>query len=255
MNKTYEQYRDGKFSFSFLKQFSQSPLHAKAYMERTIQPTPAMIFGQMVHAQFAGQFNEEFMILNEMYRPELEKTMASAKNKSWKRELTEEAMDSNRTLISADDVATGEQMIESIQANKIGAQIMEAECDIEKTFENDIFTGRLDRVDHKRKLIIDLKTTMRINTRYIFNDIRKYGTHAQAALYSRLLPGYEVMLLFVEKTEPFDVLPVVLELNSELIKEGDSELRMWYNQAVECFKSDTWPGISGGYPDGLLYME
>jgi len=255
MAKTYEQYKNGKFSFSFLKQFAQSPLHAKAYMERAFKSTPAMIFGQMVHAQFAGQFDEEFIVWNEMYRPELEKTMASAKNKAWKRQINEEALDSNRTLVSADEVAIGEQMIESIQANKIGRQIMEADCDIEKVFENDKFTGRLDRVDHKRKLIIDLKTTMKINTRYIFNDIRKFGTHAQAALYSRLLPGYEVMLLFVEKSEPFDVLPVVFELDSELIKEGDSELRIWYNQAKAAFENNEWGGVSPLFPDNIMYCE
>ena len=253
--KTIKEYSEQPFSFSFLRNFAISPKNALAYINREFKPTPALEFGRMVHSLFAGQFDQEFIQFNELERPEIDKTMASNKNKAWKRSIIEECEDAKKTLVSMDDYATGLQMIEAIKETKVGREIMEANCEIEQTFKNDIYTGRLDMVWHDRKLIIDLKTTVRINVDYLPNDMRKYNTDSQASLYSKLLPGYDVMLLFVEKSEPFNVLPVLIEQDSETMRNGSAKLSIWTRQAKECFETGEWGGISSLYPDQMMYAE
>ena len=257
MTKTYDQYKDGKFSYSFLKNFALSPKHALAYINREFKETPAFTFGRLFHAVMADQVNQEFIIWNDMDRPELERTMASAKNKSWKRELIEQAMDSNRSLISMDEWAVAQQMRESVEKNPLGRRLLKANGEVELSYENDIFQGRADKVIHDQKLIIDWKSTMRLNPDYITYDIQKYHYDSQAAIYNKIIgdSNYSVLLVFIEKSEPYDLLPVLIEPDSETMRNGSAKLGIWYNQAKAAFENNEWGGVSSLFPDNIMYCE
>ena len=89
--------------------------------------------------------------------------------------------------------------------------------------------GRLDRL--VGDFYLDLKTTVSANTKYFSYMIRKQKYHAQAAFYMRGLEilrqlGFDVpemnyvILLAVEKTPPFVVVPFYMNVGSPEIREG-----------------------------------
>lgn len=257
MNETIKKYGEGRFSYSFLKNFALSPKHAKAYMLREFKETPALLFGRLFHAVMANQLKDEFLIYDDMQRPDLNKTMAAAVNKSWKRQIIEDAMDANLTIASIDDLELAEQMRDSVNHHPLAHKLLKWDGDVEKSYDNEKYKGRADKVVHNRKLIIDWKSTVKLNPDYIEYDIRKYHLDAQAALYNNLIGKgkYSVMLVFIEKQEPFDLLPVMIEPDSETMQTGADKIRQWTGQAIEAFKNDTWPGCSLNYPDGVMYAE
>lgn len=252
--KTFEDYRTQPYSFSFLKNFAKSPMAAKAYMERTIEPTPQMVFGSLFHAVMSNTVKAEFIIYNELDRPEPDRTMGTAKNRAWKRQINEEAMDANLIMVNQDDHCKALQMREAVQAHEFGKKLLDWSGEVEKKYYHGDFMGKLDKWLPEQKLVIDWKTTAEIRPQWMGSDIKKYYYHAQAALYSHLMGDVDVMFVFIEKKEPFDVLPVLIEAGSELMDEGAALIQLWRDQADECFRSGKWPGISSNFENGVLTL-
>lgn len=245
-----KQYGDGLWSYSFLKNFKVSPLQARAYLLREEKPpTPALIFGRLFHSVMADQVDEEFIIYNELDRPEQDKSMASKANKSWKMEFYEDG----RTVVSEDDHALALQMRQAVEMHPFGKKLLEWSGVNEQVFENNKYRCRADKVIHDKQLIIDWKSTQRVVPEAIQYDMKKYSYHAQAALYNHIIgDDYSFMLVFVEKQEPFDVLPVLIEPDSEWMAEGSDLINKWSSDAEECFRTGEWPGVSGMFPNNVL---
>ena len=126
---------------------------------------------------------------------------------------------------------------------------------VEQDVSNDKLKGRCDLIIPGRKLVIDWKSTQHINPDYIASDIKKYHYDTQSAIYSQLTGGSDVVLFFVEKSEPYDCLPVVIEPGSATMRNGAAKLNLWYNQAKRCFENNDWGGLASLYPDGFMWAE
>ena len=253
-------------SKSFLTKFDLSPLHAFHYMTAEVKKdTPAMQFGRVYHSAIAG---EKYMILDEAMRPEPEKTMASNMNKAWKAEILATAEATKQDIITAEQHIELSAMIEVLRQNEIVRKINAFALRQEETFKAEVNNRKLKckpdglqigRGVDKSNLIIDWKTCATIAPRSILYDFPKYGYDVQAALYcdviSKLHGGKSNMLfIFQEKESPYDVLPVLVQHDSETMLSARERYQRYYDKAMECFASGEWPGVASHYHEKILIL-
>jgi hypothetical protein len=171
--------------------------------------------------------------------------------------------------IDIEDYRTIEQMIAKLQKNEIVQKINAFSLCQEEPFRATV-DGRkikckpdglqIGRGANKENLIIDWKTCANIAPHSLQYEFKKYGYDVQAAVYCDIiseLHGGETNMLFIfqEKSEPFDVLPVLVKAGSETIQEGRFKWKKYYDEAVECLATDVWPGVASKYFDKCLIME
>ena len=253
-------------SKSFLAKFELSPLHAYHYMTSEVKKdTPAMQFGRVYHSVIAG---EKYAIIDEAQRPEPDKTFASKLNKEWKESIIQTAKNQKLDIVSAEDHIEIMGMIDILRANEIVQKINAFELRQEETFKAEV-NGRklkckpdglqIGRGENKANLIIDWKTCQTIAPRSIMYDFPKYGYDVQAAVYcdviSKLHGGESNMLfIFQEKDAPYDVLPVLVNADSETMQYGREKYQRYYDKAMECFDSGVWPGVASHYHEKILVL-
>jgi hypothetical protein len=63
------------------------------------------------------------------------------------------------------------------------------------------------------------------------------------------------MFIFQEKTAPYDVLPVLVQWDSDTMNEGRNKWRNYYIKARKCFETGIWPGVSSKFPEQCLIMD
>jgi len=259
-------HKDFEFlSKSFLTKFQLSPLHAYHYMTAEQTDTDAMRFGRAYHAIIADQM-DEVVIFDPVERPEPDKNFGSKLNKQWKEEIFSIP---DKDIISMEEYLIIKKMIAQLQLNEMVQQIHAFELVQEEAFRTVIDTYKvkckpdglqIGRGENKENLIIDWKTCTSVHPDKIRYDIVKYGYDVQAALYSDIITeihGNEsnFMFIFQEKTEPYDVLPVIIPSESEVMYDGRNKWRNYAIQARKCFDSGVWPGVAGGFMNNCLIIE
>ena len=266
--KTEDYHNDYTYlSKSFLAKFEISPLHAYHYMTSEKADTDAMRFGRVYHEMIAG--TEGWICYDTERRPELDKTMGSRLNMAWRKEIYEKAESDNKDVITFDEQTVIRNMIDVLKKNALVQKINAFDLVQEKAFRAEIDGLKvkckpdglqLARGKNKENLVIDWKTCANVHPYRIKYDIIKYGYDIQAGLYSDIiseLHGGETNFLFIfqEKNEPYDVLPVLIMSNSEMMKDGSNKWRNYAIQANKCLKSSVWPGVSSGYDAGCLIIN
>lgn len=235
------------FTRSYLVAFLKSPLHAKTQLESEETSTPALLFGQAYHAMLAGTFYNDFTVMNEAARPEPEKNMSSNLNKAWKSEL--EAL--GKPIISADDyqkmVAMTIVMQSSEYVRRMNVFEYRNEVAICAEIDGYLVKCKPDRIIKERSLLADWKTTidLPVNEYQAERIIRKYNYHFQAALYCEITGMDHFIFFFQEKSEPYDVVPVLIQKDSPLMREGRDLWRYCAKLATECRRTGVYPGIAG----------
>jgi hypothetical protein len=112
------------------------------------------------------------------------------------------------------------------------------------------------RLDHYRSRLVDIKSGRDIVPRVFAVTCARLGYHAQAAFYldGALVNGYvmdeEPVLLAVESSAPFDVVPY--RLGDDVIKAGRAEYGRLLARLKECQERDEWPGLA---PDAVVDLE
>ena len=252
-------------SKSFLTKFELSPAHAYHYMTSDKTDSEAMCFGRVYHAMIAGQ-TDEFIVFDPENRPELDKTFGSKLNKQWKDDFYKSA---DVDIVSIDDYNQISFMITKLQNNDIVQQINAFSLVQEEAFRAVVDTYKikckpdglqLARGAKKENLIIDWKTCQSIHPDKIRYDIVKYGYDVQAAMYSEIISAIHshesnFMFIFQEKSEPYDVLPVLVTHDSTTMREGKNKWRNYYIQARECFEKNSWPGVANRYDAKCLILD
>ena len=254
-------------SKSFLQQFSISPAHAKHYMENP-PDTDAMRFGRIYHAMIAGAVSE-FALFDPAQRPELDKTFGSKLNKEWKETFILAAEKNGIDICTIEEHEQITSMISKLRDNEVVQQINAFDLVQEEAFRTEIDGYKvkckpdglqIHRGTNKENLVIDWKTCTSVHPDKIRYDMIKYGYDVQAALYTDIISetnGGEsnFMFIFQEKTEPYDVLPVLVMSYSEMMKDGRNKWRNYYIQARKCFETGVWPGVADQFKEKCLIIE
>ena len=255
MTDNYHKNQD-YFTRSYLAAFLKSPLHAKTQLEAEETTTPALLFGQAYHAMVAGTFHKDFTIMDENARPEPEKTMASTLNKTWRAELES----AGRPLIAGEDYRKMLQMLSMLESNeyvkRMNAFEYHQEIAICAEIEGYKVKCKPDCIIKERGLLVDWKTTteLPVNEYQAERIIRKYNYHFQAAFYTEITGMDHMLFFFQEKTEPFDVVPVLIQKDSPLMQEGRDLWRYCAKLATQCRKPGIYPGIAGQLTNNCLTL-
>lgn len=90
--------------------------------------------------------------------------------------------------------------------------------------------------------LVDLKKVTSTDPRLITRTILDFGYHIQAAIYRKLFNRDRFMLICIEGTPPYDVVPY--ELSPAFLRLGADEASGLLQAYAHCAKTNQWPGRS-----------
>jgi exodeoxyribonuclease VIII len=241
-------------SRSALSLVKRSPLHYRAYADRTepVDPTPAMRFGTAVHAAVLEPhiFDEQYVLA-----PEFSRTTKAGKE-AWASAAAE-----GQELLLRSEWDAIQAIRESIQAHPAANQCLSAPGINEASFlAKDPQTGlhlkcRPDRLTFSG-WCIDLKTTQDASATEFTRSIAKFDYHVQAAFYLHVIEAATgirpkgFIFLAVEKAAPYAV--HMMRLSDVAIQQGTREMVAHLRTLQSCIESSTWPGYSDQVEDVTL---
>ena len=234
-------------SRSQLFRLRESPEKFRYYEDNPEPPTPALIFGQLLHA----------MVL----QPEtVDKEFAEAPNVD--RRTTKgkaewaafEAYAKDKTVVTSDMALAAVEMSLKLEKNEFVKKLLNGERE-KPFFWTDELTGeeckcRTDCITNINGLdiIVDLKTAECAETDTFMWHAVKYGYDLQAAMYSegvRKCTGKECAFVFIviEKTPPYAV--NILQADKAFITHGFDMFRELLGIYHDCKQTGNWYGYLG----------
>jgi len=246
------------WSKSFLSQFLKSPLAAKIYMNAEHIDSSAMNFGRAYHLTIEG-INVPVYDFNS--RPDTRYSMTAKKNAEWLKEMKKEY----ETIVSDEEMAIIDKMISVLKSNETYKKIATFKPKQEEPFTtkiNGIYPVKCkpDAICEHSALIVDWKTIDSIEDWNIYLNVRKYNYDMQAALYCDILKEitgvkHNFLFMFQEKSEPYDVLPVLVRHNSETYERGQNKYMVCCERAKNAFDNDNWEGAASKFDNGILELD
>lgn len=270
---------------SSFKHILRSPAHYQAQLKKKRITTPAMALGTAVHTllldgrkAFDSSYFDKGKEAKDLTVPEikeeLEKKGIEFKKSAKKADL--EALlypdgkpVDRRTGLSEDDYAAVEGMASSLQrvAYFDPSQpdyIKNNEVSIYFEWEGVRFKARLDRIDFKRKVVLDLKTTDCIRVEKFAWKSVDLGYIFQAGLYAKAAEiafggdwGFEFAV--VEKADPY--IADIFVADEEFLQEGRNQCLKAIELYKACAETQVWPapgvtikklGLPSGYRPVIL---
>jgi hypothetical protein len=224
-------------SKSLLDMIHKSPAHYKAYLEGEKQePTAAMILGSLVHGVVFNQNN--YAVLPEgldrrTKEGKLIYDMFMLANKGTELIVTHEqyehALNIKNAVYSHDKAAL---LLQNGQAEtSIFGKIegLDAKC-------------RVDFLNTKHNVIVDLKTTNSAAPDEFSKSVWNYRYHVQAAFYMDLTKAERFFFIAVDKEKPFNV--ELYELDPEAIEKGRIEYKKDIETLKKCLETNNWHGYT-----------
>lgn len=256
---------------SDLWKIHESPEKYKWFMENPQEPTPALIFGTLVHKLLLEpeKFDEEFAVA-----PSDIDRRTKAGKEAWAAfiEANEE-----KIIVTAEDLKTASEMVIRVGANPFTRKMLHSEHE-KAFFWTDKDTGipckvRCDMVvtmGDGRIALADYKTTTDARTDIFVNrDMQRYGYCLQSYMYTEgvkeaLGLDYRPDFYFIvqEKKPPYSVNVIAVPGESDVMAYGQDLFRECIGTLSECRKSGYYWGYMGlfgepndAYLPGFVRME
>lgn len=248
---TEKEYREHPaISRSELWKISESPEKFRYYKDNPQPPTPALLFGQVLHKMVLqpDDFDSEFIVAPNIDR----------RTKAGKEEYADFLLRAEgKTIISADDFNKAAAMCASLRRAPFVDKLLSGECEKE-FFWTDEMTGeeckcRVDCItplDDNRVMVIDLKSASDASNDKFMRDSINYGYDFQTAMYSDGVAkntGKEVVFVFivVEKEPPYSV--NIFQADELFTRRGYDIFRELIGVYHECKESGEWYGYLGKF--------
>lgn len=230
-----------------------TPEKFKWAQEHPVEPTPALIFGRLVHTLFLTPelLNDEFAIAPSVDR----RTKAGREAYAM---FLEELND--RQEIRMEDLDRAAEMIDVLRNTPFVTALMAGAKREKPLFWTDADTGeackvRLDALTEigDRPIIIDYKSAADASADGFLRHALKYGYDFQSGMYSeavRVLMGKDPRFVFIvqEKEAPYSV--NILEADAQFILRGTDKFRELLGIYHECKLTGNWYGLMG--PDPVI---
>lgn len=215
--------------------------------EHPEEPTPALIFGQMVHKLVLEPetFTDEFAVA-----PDVDRRTKDGKA-AWA--LFAE-MNEGKTIVKAEDYDTACAMRNALMENDLVMKLLSGKHEV-PLFWTDEMTGekckvRLDCFTPLTNgaIVIDYKSTNDASTESFMRSAVNYGYDFQAAMYSegvKKVTGKDAVFYFIaqEKEPPYAF--NVLAADDRFVKRGFGIFRELIGTYHECKVSGNWYGYMG----------
>lgn len=229
-----------------------SPEKFKYAEEHPDEPTPALVFGQMVHKLILepGIFDQEFVIM-----PEVDRRTKDGKA-IWAEFLNGAG---TKTPIRTADYETALAMRNALMQHDLIAKLLSGKHEMPLFWVDDL-TGEMCKVRldcltelSDRVLIVDYKTTADASTDAFIRSAINYGYDFQAAMYTEAVKrvlGKEAVFIFIaqEKEPPYAV--NVLAADELLVQRGYDIFRELLGIYHDCKTSGNWYDYLG--PDNQI---
>lgn len=232
---------------SLLWEIRRSPAHLKWRMENPPEATPALIFGQALHAAVLTpeDYGRQFAVM-----PNVD-LRTKAGREAWD---AAEAVAQGRTQIAFDWAEQIAGMVQAVRGNPMAARLLDGPHET-SYFWADTLTGEACkcRTDAETDigdmhLIVDVKTCQDASTDAFMRDALHYGYDVQAAMYTdgyKAVTGREATFVFiaVEKNPPYEV--NILQAGTLFMQHGQDRYRHLLGLYHECRQRNQWPGYTG----------
>lgn len=232
---------------SLLWEIRRSPAHLKWRMENPPEATPALIFGQALHAAVLTpeDYGRQFAVMPCTDR------RTKAGREAWEAAAAEAQ---GRTQIAFDWAEQIADMVQAVRGNPMAARLLDGPHET-SYFWADALTGEgcKCRTDAETDigdmhLIVDVKTCQDASTDAFMRDALHYGYDVQAAMYTdgvRTVTDRDAMFVFiaVEKTPPYAV--NILQADTLFMQHGQDRYRHLLGLYHECRQRNQWPGYTG----------
>lgn len=237
---------------------TKSPAHALYERQHPSEPTPALLFGQALHALILEPttWNDRYAV-----RPECDRRTKEGKA------VYEQfaATLAGRQEVKADEYECMEEIATAVRGATCGGLVKGGSNEVVLVW-NDAETGALmkARCDCVHDdlwdgdVIVDVKTTASAQEDDFRQSVHRYGYFMQAAIYCagwEALTGRtpEFTILAVEKTPPYAA--AAYPLGPKTLDAGRLAFRTSLLLALECKKAERWPGYNDGEPRFLEMTE
>lgn len=232
---------------SLLWELRKSPAHLKWRMDNPPEATPALIFGQALHAAVLTpeDYGSQFAVMPNVDR------RTKAGREAWD---AAGAQAQGRTQIAFDWAEQIAAMVQAVRGNPMAARLLDGPHET-SYFWADTLTGEACkcRTDAETDignmhLIVDLKSCQDASTDAFMRDALHYGYDVQAAMYTdgyKAVTGREASFVFiaVEKNPPYAV--NILQADTLFMQHGQDRYRHLLGLYHECRQRNQWPGYTG----------
>lgn len=259
-----EQYHNDftALSSSMLKQFAFSGRHFLAYKTAREngenKTSDAMALGTCVHSLMDDK--NDYTIIDFALRPQPDKDFRTKENAAWKRDLMENAINP----IEKEEFERAEKMANGIKNSdffKALSKLGELEGS-EKTYETELHglkvKCRVDKIynfDDDHVLIVDWKSTKEqlkkdyFQYEYLIKN-KSYNYHISMVHYCEIIKavtGKNVIFcfVFVENSEPYDIMPVYISMESKFYDEAQTKWLDLILRAKFAIENNCFEGVSG----------
>ena len=246
---TEKEYRSHPaISRSDLWKIRESPEKFRYYMDNPQEPTPALLFGQVVHKLLLqpSTFSNDFIV---MFPGVDRRTKAGKEVYAEFLELAGE-----RTIVPSEVYQTAEKMVTKAIDEPFVSKLLSGVHEKEY-FWTDEMTGedckcRVDAevVVGSNLYVIDYKSANDASTDAFMRDAIKYGYHFQAAMYSDGVEhntGVKPIFVFIvqEKNPPYSV--NILQADEAFVLNGYDVFRELIGTYHYCKETGNWFGYMG----------
>lgn len=243
-------------SRSELWSLRESPEKFQWYKSHPTEPTPALIFGQLVH---------KLVLQPETFRADYAVAPKTDRRTKEGRAAWEEFSQSldGQTVISSDDFEKASQMAQVIADNRLASRLLGINGSGKHEtphFWRDEDTGEPCKCRTDAEVwidgqlwVVDYKTTADASTEGFQREAHKYGYDFQAAMYSegvRASTGEYPRFAFVaqEKAEPYAI--NIFVADNDFVTRGYDIFRELLGLYHECRVTGNWYGYLG--PDDTV---
>lgn len=210
--------------FTRLRHMSRSPAHYRSAILETKDPSPAMRFGQLVHAVL---FRQPFVVWPRHRR-----------GKDWD---AFEAEHAGELIATQEDFDRSRRMADAIGAKAYATRVLSGmhEVEVRGSILGRRCEGRADVLGDG--YCTELKTTSNAHPERFQRGAMALGYHGQIPWYLDLAghPDWGGHIVAVESAPPFAV--TVFDLTPRIMAEGRKLTRLWMEQLLNCERSDAWP--------------
>lgn len=245
---TEKEYRQHPaISRSQLFKLRESPEKFQYYMEHPEPATPALVFGQLLHAMVLqpDTVDRDFAVA-----PICDRRTTVGK-KLWA-EFEEQA--ESKTVVTADMIEQAVAMRDKLMSNDYVRQLLDGEREKPFFWVDELTQEECKcRVDcltsiNGMDIIVDIKTAESADTDTFMRHAIKYGYNLQAAMYGegvRANTGKEHAFVFIviEKKPPYAI--NILQADKAFVLHGFDLFRELIGMYHECKQSGNWWGYLG----------
>jgi hypothetical protein len=245
----YHACRLGVVSKSALDHVARSPAHYRAWIDGTLrdEATPALAFGAAFHCALLepARFEAAYAV---------EPDFGDCRHKA-NREERDAWRNSNigRELVPSEWLTSIGLMVDAVRKHPLaGRMVQDGDSEVTVAW-TDSDTGltckaRADYYVRRRRLVVDVKSTLDARPFAFRRDVAKYGYHRQDALYRAGFaaidePVEHFIFVAVEKAPPYAIKLYALDADS--VSRGYAATKRDMDTLAQCMRTDTWPAYSG----------